>query len=370
MIARRQRRRLPPRRPRGQFLSSTTTPTGRTKIIPRAVVLLDYSPRGDAEYISTNPTPRPSSTLVTDRLRNTNRGAADFLHGEAGDDVIHGAGNDRFFGEGQDDDLYGESGHDWISGGTGDDGVLGDDGRSTRAGTGPPSRSTGSPRRRSRRSLVRLITATSRSPGSSRRRPGAAQQVGRPRAVRTSAQQRRRLRRPRRRLPPRRRRRRRDVRRRGAGVLLRGRPAGAAALSAVLRSRATCSSTASATRRVPLLRRVRPVAQDHGPLAGGVTIELPAQLRGARRRRPPSPLVDDGKDMLFGDIGNDWLVGGTGRDRLFGGFGDDLLQRRRRPRLDLRHRRPAANDTPDPRTATTARRPSRTSSSAAPDATC
>ena len=37
------------------------------------------------------------------------------------------------------------------------------------------------------------------------------------------------------------------------------------------------------------------------------------------------PVVDDGKDTIFGDAGNDWIVGGTGRDRLYGGYGNDLL---------------------------------------------
>ena len=36
--------------------------------------------------------------------------------------------------------------------------------------------------------------------------------------------------------------------------------------------------------------------------------------------------IDDGQDVLFGDVGHDWLVGGTNHDRLWGGYGDDLLQ--------------------------------------------
>ena len=35
--------------------------------------------------------------------------------------------------------------------------------------------------------------------------------------------------------------------------------------------------------------------------------------------------LDDGDDVIFGDLGNDWIVGGTGSDHLWGGFGDDLL---------------------------------------------
>src|SRR5207247_5402640 len=41
---------------------------------------------------------------------------------------------------------------------------------------------------------------------------------------------------------------------------------------------------------------------------------------------PTVPVVDDGKDTIFGDVGNDWLVGGTNEDHLYGGYGDDLLQ--------------------------------------------
>jgi Ca2+-binding RTX toxin-like protein len=61
-------------------------------------------------------------------LRNI--GAADEIHGEAGDDTIYGlVGDDVIYGDGQDDDLIGGYGNDWISGGAGQDGVLGDDGR-------------------------------------------------------------------------------------------------------------------------------------------------------------------------------------------------------------------------------------------------
>jgi Ca2+-binding RTX toxin-like protein len=78
------------------------------KILPRAVQLLDYTPGGDPSDI----------------------GAADLIHGEAGDDFIHGmTGNDVLFGEGQDDDIFGGTGHDRIYGGTHIDGVLGDDGK-------------------------------------------------------------------------------------------------------------------------------------------------------------------------------------------------------------------------------------------------
>ena len=85
------------------------------KLIPRAVQLLDYTLGGPAYNAASAP---------------NDRGEADELHGEAGDDAIYGMkGNDVLFGEGQDDDLIGGYGDDWMSGGTGDDGVVGDDGR-------------------------------------------------------------------------------------------------------------------------------------------------------------------------------------------------------------------------------------------------
>ena len=95
---------------------STTTTTRRAlRIVPRAVELLDYTPGG---------------VDVQPGARRNDRGAADEIHGESGDDFIYGqVGSDVIFGDGQDDNLVGGYGSDWISGGTGDDGILGDDGR-------------------------------------------------------------------------------------------------------------------------------------------------------------------------------------------------------------------------------------------------
>jgi Ca2+-binding RTX toxin-like protein len=93
----------------------TRTPAPAMLIIPRVVVLVDYTLGG--------PDTVPAS-LTTDN------GAADEIHGESGDDFIYGMkGDDMLYGEGQDDDIIGGWGNDWISGGTGDDGLLGDDGR-------------------------------------------------------------------------------------------------------------------------------------------------------------------------------------------------------------------------------------------------
>ena len=117
----------------GQFLTFIydtagypTRPSGSSRAV---VVLLDYSPTGDASYIAATDAARTRPRPDRSPAPNTNIGGGDFLYGEAGDDVIHGqAGADTIFGDGGNDLLYGEAGGDWISGGTGDDGVLGDDG--------------------------------------------------------------------------------------------------------------------------------------------------------------------------------------------------------------------------------------------------
>ncbi len=108
------------------FLSFTYD-TGSSKVTPRTVELLDYTPTGDCGKYSLVRTDRAAPTLEQGTC--TNIGGGDFLHGEGGDDVIHGmSGDDALYGDGQDDDLYGEAGQDWISGGAGQDGIVGDDG--------------------------------------------------------------------------------------------------------------------------------------------------------------------------------------------------------------------------------------------------
>jgi Ca2+-binding RTX toxin-like protein len=87
---------------------------GATKIVVRGVKLLDYT-LGGPDYDAAS--------------QANDRGAGDYIRGEAGNDFIHGmSGSDILFGDAHDDDLIGGYGHDWISGGTGQDGVIGDDG--------------------------------------------------------------------------------------------------------------------------------------------------------------------------------------------------------------------------------------------------
>ncbi|OQB78614.1 MAG: Bifunctional hemolysin/adenylate cyclase precursor [Planctomycetes bacterium ADurb.Bin126] len=84
------------------------------RIVVRAIDFLDYHEGG----------------IDVSDAAGADRGAADEIHGESGDDFLYGMkGDDILYGEGQDDDIVGGYGNDWISGGTGDDGVIGDDGR-------------------------------------------------------------------------------------------------------------------------------------------------------------------------------------------------------------------------------------------------
>ena len=59
---------------------------------------------------------------------------------------------------------------------------------------------------------------------------------------------------------------------------------------------------------------------DDGRVAGVPSGRQPGQLHEHRHRQ-----VDDGNDVIFGDLGNDWLVGGTGSDTIYGGWGNDLM---------------------------------------------
>jgi len=98
----------------GPLLTYSYDNYGATKIVVRGVQLLDYT-LGGPDY-------DPASQAL-------DRGAGDYIRGEAGNDFIHGmAGSDILFGDAHDDDVIGGYGHDWISGGTGQDGVIGDDG--------------------------------------------------------------------------------------------------------------------------------------------------------------------------------------------------------------------------------------------------
>jgi hypothetical protein len=259
-------------------------------------------------------------------------GAADLMHGEAGDDIMFGmTGSDIMFGGAGDDDMIGGYGHDWMSGGTGQDGMLGDDGliytsRNSSvygeplygvaaAGQGPAAEVLGRQRAQRghlhagqhpvRRSSTVAGAQEDGGPGAVQRRPELARHGRRVpgRDPHHAVRRRHHVRRPGQRLDARRLRRRRHLRRRGADCglvtvfattaperhpqprLRRGRPGGAVpgcsstSPPTATRTRATRwlqpggrgrleDPEPAAGRRVLLLRRVRPAAEDHaGPPA-------------------------------------------------------------------------------------------------------
>ena len=219
------------------------------RIIPRAFRLLDY-----VEGAATG-----------------NVGAADLVHGEAGDDTIHGqTGNDVLFGEGQDDDIVGGTGFDRIYGGTGQDGLLGDDGKmlTSRNGIAEPLN----------RLPVAEVETFERLP--------RAQFIGavvdilgelKKRAMLAVAHdrlERHHLRRPRRRLHPRRRRRRRALRRRGDGRVLQRAARRPTATRSTTTRRPRCSrrgTTRCRSRKIPgLPLELRPVPRRRGHRRGAL----------------------------------------------------------------------------------------------------
>src|SRR5206468_7038355 len=71
------------------------------KIVVRAAAMLDYTP-GGPDFVNLTP------ATIGDK------GAADELHGEAGDDFIYGmVGNDVLYADGQNDVIIGGWGADW-----------------------------------------------------------------------------------------------------------------------------------------------------------------------------------------------------------------------------------------------------------------
>jgi Ca2+-binding RTX toxin-like protein len=284
------------------------------KLIPRATVLLDYSPTGDVAHTTCDPA--SPSVCTTSAGTGANIGGGDFLHGEGGDDVVHGqTGNDTIFGEGQDDQLYGESGGDWIAGGTGDDGILGDDGllHLQRNGVAEP---------------LNGLAATTQTPISQNgdKQVVTAYQTGELRYVAdlepfsTGGN---------------------DIAYGGLGNdALHGGAgddamSGAEALAfyygldplgtlASLAALYTAGNVLGYDPATTLFRYYDP----ENPLrkimvAPGIDFLLNFI---AGPNTPTAVVRDDGKDVLFGDVGNDWLVGGTNEDHLWGGYGDDYLQ--------------------------------------------
>ncbi|MGH3337202.1 MAG: hypothetical protein ACRDOZ_15475, partial [Nocardioides sp.] len=300
---------------------------GSLRIVPRAIQLLDYTFGGPAF--------KPEQAA-------SDRGFADEIHGEGGDDFVYGMkGNDVLFGEGQDDDLLGGYGDDWISGGTGDDGILGDDGRiyTSRSGTAEPLYGLSAKATENLRTPGDLQTATTYIAGELHKAVQLDLDVPDEEfsTFYVGAN---------------------DVAYGGWGNdFIHGGEgddalSGAEALDeyyvddpwALLRERYldlyadAFPDDYDPTRGVlqwgslraeefylydefTPLRRIMCLAED----------ELGVCLLGASFRflldhdaTENSGDTGDGKDTIFGDGGHDWMVGGTGYDRLFGGWGDDL----------------------------------------------
>ena len=307
------------------------------RIIPRAYQLLDYTQGGDAGDL----------------------GAADLLHGEAGDDTIHGmTGNDVAFGEGQDDDLYGGTGYDRLYGGTGSDGILGDDGKilTSRNGlTEPLNRLTVANDEVLLETNGPFIGVLEGNAGMLKKAVDLAGfESGGNDIIFGGVGD--------------------DFLHGGAGddAIL-----GAEALREFYNEDPQRDDGLSTQWTVQLQQgienplahdpatgklaaydaddpRRRILFEDDGSLAkDGTGTEfflnfdefILDEMTGVAVDTGGGQIVsDDGKDRLFGDLGNDWLVGGTNFDRMFGGMGNDQLN------ADDNHANgtaPGLNDVPD-----------------------
>jgi Ca2+-binding RTX toxin-like protein len=262
-------------------------------------------------------------------------GGADIIHGESGDDVIYGGtGNDTIFGDGQNDLLYGNSGGDWISGGTGDDAVLGDDGliMVQRNGTAEPLYN-----------LLSNAPVTLTSPG-----PAQSSDVYVVGTLRWVTD-----------LEP--------FTIGGNDIIYGGLGNdslhGGAGDDAISGAEALVNYYDNGHNPLAYLQTL--IAA--GYYTAGNVLGYDTGTTLFRYYNPSSPFakvvlpngvdfllnfaagtsaapIDDGQDVIFGDVGNDWIVGGTNRDHLWGGYGDDYLQ------ADDNLDTSAANNTPDART--------------------
>ncbi|MCK4276071.1 MAG: hypothetical protein KAX78_06135 [Phycisphaerae bacterium] len=262
------------------------TYAGAIRIVASAYDLLDYTPGYGAADI----------------------GTGDLIHGESGDDVIHGmAGNDILFGDAQDDDLYGGNGDDWISGGSGHDGILGDDGKiqTARNGLSEP--------------LYRLEPTTEQTINTPANHFLATiHEAGR---LKKSVD-----------LEPfdlggK------DVMYGGLGDDFMHGQAGDDALSGAEAIAAFYDAAAGRFGISIPDPIVAPTAILFDEVVGEFTdynendpwSKVENHALNFEAADPEGAKIDDGRDVIFGDLGNDWLVGGTNEDHIYGGLGSDLL---------------------------------------------
>ncbi len=314
-----------------RFDYDTYDATRRTVV--RGATLLDYTPGG--------PEFSPAA--------NQDRGAADTIHGEAGDDTAYGmVGDDILFGDAQSDDLIGGYGNDWISGGTDSDGVLGDDGRIL------TSRNTADPGDGSQfaESLygIGFVEVDRNEQTLEIATPGDIQQAfinelgalkktvalvpfnvqGGPlqdplyRALAAD-----------------------DIIYGGLGDdFLHGGSgndaiSGAEALPAFYNNPSPeydVLGFSDETLEFEAFDEFDPRSE----IAGFLLNFDPTEGAATGESGPGGAIRSDGNDRIFGDLGNDWLVGGTGNDHIYGGWGIDLIN------ADDDHRtNGGSNDVPD-----------------------
>jgi Ca2+-binding RTX toxin-like protein len=257
-------------------------------IVVRAYDLLDdYEEAGDvAGGVLANPV-------------ESGLGGADVIHGEAGDDTIAGMlGADVMFGEGQDDNVIGGEGTDWMSGGTGQDGMLGDGGHvfTSRNGVAEP---------------LFGIAATSEQFISLPGNQGSTTLNVNGKLSKSVD------------LEPF------DI---GDDDTLYGGLGddslhGGAGIDGLSGAEALPGFYADPASTPVIVYDASELVNDFVDFDDFDPAQkiLGFGLNFAAFEGDPGNPIDDGDDVLFGDLGNDWLVGGTGSDHLYGGYGNDIL---------------------------------------------
>jgi Ca2+-binding RTX toxin-like protein len=280
--------------------SSQYEDRGELRVIPRAAQLLDYT-LGGPDY--------DAAGAASDI------GAADEIHGESGDDFIYGmVGNDILFGDGQDDDLIGGYGHDWISGGTGDDGILGDDGRIYTSRNDTNDEQLYGIEGFKTSELNEFISTPGKIQQATINVEGRLKKTANltPFNVDPAATQ---------------------------DLLFRARYADDIIYGGLGNDSIHAGSGDDAVSGAEAL----PAFYDHPSNPGNVLgfnpdtgefadynendalSKVEGFLLNFEAVDQLGEKVNDGDDVLFGDLGNDWLVGGTNSDHLYGGYGNDLL---------------------------------------------
>ncbi|TDG15222.1 LEPR-XLL domain-containing protein [Seongchinamella unica] len=278
---------------------------GDLRIVVRGMTRLDYDPDVAAN----------------------NRGDADTIWGESGDDFIHAMfGADVAYGDAENDDIFGEQGTDWLSGGTGEDAILGDTGL---IATSRNSVDYGE-------SLYGIAALGNRDLDQYIDTPGDIQQsvINLSDALKRTVD-----------LTPF------EV---GEDDIIYGglgddslhggagddAISGAEAMEDVaaqvgatdyLSGYSTPDNPGGvlgfdpASEEFALYDEFHPLTKIMVATGDGDKEFLLNFEAFTDDNDPVGTMVHDGNDVIFGDLGNDWLVGGTDLDRLYGGYGSDLL---------------------------------------------